>query len=98
MPPYSEPRFIDHLGHHSHCPLVTGSSDPRNCGNKDLLVLEAVEEHSQKPGCEIFEKRYAIYEAAVDFIAVMMRDGKPSQEAQNAFLAGTQGSKLLFGK
>ena len=28
----------------------------------------------------------------------MMREGKPSQEAQNAFLVGTQGSKLLFGR
>lgn len=27
-----------------------------------------------------------------------MREGKPSQEAQNAFLVGTQGSKLLFGR
>lgn len=28
----------------------------------------------------------------------MMREGRPSQEAQNVFLVGTQGSKLLFGK
>lgn len=54
--------------------------------------------NSQKLRYDLFEKRYVIYEAAVRFIAAMMRDGKPSQEAQNAFLTGTQGSKLLFGK
>jgi hypothetical protein len=54
--------------------------------------------NSQKLRYDLFEKRYAIYEAAVKFIASMMREGKPSQEAQNAFLVGTQGSKLLFGR
>lgn len=54
--------------------------------------------NSQKLKYDLFEKRYAIYESAVRFIASMMREGRPSQEAQNAFLIGTQGSKLLFGK
>jgi hypothetical protein len=54
--------------------------------------------NSQKLRYDLFEKRYAVYEAAVRFIASIMREGRPSQEAQNAFLIGTQGSKLLFGK
>jgi hypothetical protein len=54
--------------------------------------------NSQKLRYDLFEKRYAIYEAAVRFIASMMREGRPSREAQNAYLVGTQGAKLLFGK
>jgi hypothetical protein len=54
--------------------------------------------NSQKLKYDLFEKRYAIYEAAVKFIASMMREGKPSQEAQNAFLMGAQGSRLLLGR
>jgi hypothetical protein len=54
--------------------------------------------NSQKLRYDLFEKRYAIYESAVKFIASIMREGRPSEETQNAFLVGTQGSKLLFGK
>jgi hypothetical protein len=52
----------------------------------------------QKLRYDLFEKRYSIYKAAGDFISSIMNQGKPSQEAQNAFLSGTQGSRLLFGK
>jgi hypothetical protein len=53
--------------------------------------------NAQKLKFDLFEKRYAIYEATRRFIISVM-DGKPTQEAQDAFIAGTLGAQILFGE
>lgn len=46
---------------------------------------------------DLFESRYSIYRSAVEFIGSIMREGTPTQAAQDAFLIGTQGVGLLLG-
>jgi len=47
---------------------------------------------------DLFERRYSIYQSAVDFIGSIMREGKLTGDAQNAFRIGTRGSRFLYGK
>jgi hypothetical protein len=47
---------------------------------------------------DLFDKRYSVYKAACEFLSSIQREGKSSQEAQDAFLSGTRCSKFLFGE
>ena len=45
---------------------------------------------------ELFEKRYAIYRSASDYLGSIMRTGKPLPEEQAKFIQGIQGAKFIF--
>ncbi len=45
---------------------------------------------------DLFEKRYAVFRATVEYIGSMMRHGKCTVEAQANFLEGTRDRALLF--
>lgn len=45
---------------------------------------------------ELFEKRYAIFKAAGNFLGAIMREGKASEQAQADFRVGIQGASFLF--
>jgi len=47
---------------------------------------------------DLFERRYSIYQSAVDFIGSIIREGRPTGEAQNAFRNGTRGSTFSLWK
>jgi hypothetical protein len=45
---------------------------------------------------DLFEKRYAVYRAALEFIYSMLRQGKCTPDSQGAFLDGTRDRGLFF--
>jgi len=47
---------------------------------------------------DLFDKRYAVYRATLEFISAIMRQGKCSPESQGQFLQGTRDRGLFFEK
>lgn len=45
---------------------------------------------------ELFEKRYAIYRGATDYLSSIMRHGKALEDEQFKFRQSIQGSKFIF--
>ncbi|MEO0511075.1 MAG: hypothetical protein AAF065_14590 [Verrucomicrobiota bacterium] len=63
-----------------------------------IILVNQYRLEKRKWKLDLFDKRYAVYRATLEFIAAMMRHGKCTPESQGQFLQGTRDRGLFFEK
>lgn len=63
-----------------------------------VILINQHRLEKRKLRLQLFEKRYAVYLAAMEYITAMMREGKSSAAAQALFLRDSRDRVFLFDK
>jgi hypothetical protein len=63
-----------------------------------VILINQHRLEKRKLRLQLFEKRYAVYLAAMEYITAMMREGKSSAAAQASFLRDSRDRVFLFDK
>ena len=61
-----------------------------------IILINQFRLEKRKWRLDLFEKRYAVYRATLEFLHSMMRKGKCTPDSQGAFLEGTRDRALFF--
>lgn len=62
-----------------------------------FIAWQQMQTAKAKLKLDLFERRLAVYEGVREYLAVIMRSGATTQEAEMAYLESVQGAKWLFG-
>lgn len=60
------------------------------------IAIQQYRTNRQKLKIELFEKRYAIYEAVREYMGAIVRKRYPTEKEQKQFLVETKGASFLF--
>lgn len=61
-----------------------------------IILINQYRMEKKRWRLDLFEKRYAVYRATLEFISSIMRQGKCTPESQSQFLLGTRDRGLFF--
>ena len=63
-----------------------------------IILINQHRLEKKKLRLQLFERRYAVYLAAMEYITTIMREGKATREAQASFLRESRDRVFLFDK
>jgi hypothetical protein len=63
-----------------------------------IILINQYRLEKRKLRLQLFEKRYPVYLATMEYITTMMRDGKSTSEAQASFIRDSRDRVFLFDK